>query len=322
MLYFRTDAVVTSGGYDSKVNAFPLRCRPHFSVDPRTAAMAQWNWFYAINSIAPYSTIKDDFSLKHRFTAAFRRIKAQSLERAFIFGTGPSLELAWAADFSSGYRIVCNTIVCDERLYQKLNPHIIVAGDALYHFGDSRHACRFRRDLVARMQSSEAIFLYPEVFRPRVESDCAAVIDRCFPIGGSERIDFTEQIADSVSFPAIGNVLGYMLIPVGCSLSRSVFLLGFDGRRPSDVDFWKNAPNIAFPDLIAEMKTEYPAFYNNYVPVSDPNRYVNAVHGHELSTALDHARLKGWSFTMLSPSSSPALSSLPLRNIASLVERR
>jgi hypothetical protein len=315
LLYFGCDAVVTTGGYDHTVNSYPLRRLVHFSVDPNTEAMAQWNWFRAMNAIAPYAPIGPDSESAIRLREAFRRLRLIGLRKAYIFGTGPSLELASQADFSDGYRVVCNTIVCDKHLFNLIAPHVIVAGDALYHFGDSEHACRFRRDLLDRMRLSDSLFLYPEMFQARVHAEFGDVIGRCFPLGAGSEVDFTIPVDESAALPAIGNVLGYMLLPVACSLSTDVSMLGFDGRRPDDTNFWRNAPRISFPELIAEMRQEYPAFYENFVPAADPNRYVNTVHGDELSSALQFAQLRGWSFTMLSPSTSPALRDLPVQSV-------
>src|SRR5213076_14180 len=64
----------------------------------------------------------------------------QGLDRAYVFGTGPSLARATEFDFSHGVRIVCNSIVRNPELLAHIRPHFIAASDFVFHFGPSRYA--------------------------------------------------------------------------------------------------------------------------------------------------------------------------------------
>ncbi|TWU34520.1 hypothetical protein [Novipirellula artificiosorum] len=315
MLPLWYDVLLTTGGYDDAATTFPARRRPHFSVDPLTNPLAQWGWFQGMDAIRPWAE-SDQRENHERLRRCFDQIKADPLSKAYVFGTGPSLDLAYSHDFSDGYRVVCNTICKDPELFSHLRPDVIVAGDALYHFGDSGHAVAFRNDLHDRMKEGTTVFLYPDLFRFRIQAEFADVADRCVALPTGQGIDFTRDIAETYEFAATGNVLGQMLVPVACSLAKQVHLLGFDGRKPNDKHFWANSARVSYPGMIETMRGEYPAFYDHHVPASNPLKYVNAVQGDALSEAFDHAEGAGWQFALLSPSTSPALANRRLIPIA------
>jgi hypothetical protein len=194
-----------------------------------------------------------------------------------------------------------------------LKPHILVAGDALYHFSDTKHAQAFLRDVERRMEESEFVFCYPADFDPFVKRRFEMFENRLIPIPVGNTFNLTADMTREFSLPNTGNVLGLLLLPIACQISRDVQLLGFDGRRQSDDKFWKNSSNHSYPDLIEEMMSEYPAFYDHFVPKTNPYNYVNSVFGDYLDQAMSKAEREGWRFSLLSPSTSPALAKRPLR---------
>src|SRR5207249_2625156 len=121
---------------------------------------ALWGWHYIVLALHPVTPLRIEQS-RGTFVRALSRLSNCRHEICYIFGTGPSLEKARTMDFEDGYRIVCNTICKDRDFFEHLKPHILVAGDAQYHFSDTRHAQAFQRDLEQRMEESEFVFCYP-----------------------------------------------------------------------------------------------------------------------------------------------------------------
>lgn len=310
-LYFSSDVLLTSGRFCDSVIPFPARRLPHFSVDPGQTALAAWSWYYALNAVDPigHQAINQN---RKKLTRTFDRLRQISLEKSYVFGTGPSIDLATKFDFADGYRVACNTICKEPDFFAAIDPHVIVAGDGLYHFSDTNHATSFRHDLHQRLRHHETVFLYPEIFRWRIESEFADVSDQCVALPIASTSDFTSDVSKTFQFAALGNVLGQMLLPVACSLSQDVRLLGFDGRKPGDKLFWANGDRVSYPGLIDELHDEYPGFFSHHVPEKDPQKYVKLAHGDALSGLLCDAENAGWTFTLLSPSTSPALCSRPL----------
>lgn len=185
-----------------------------------------------------------------------------SHRRAYVFGTGPSLEQAWQYDFSDGYRIVCNTIVNNAKLLDKIRPHLIVAGDAAYHFDVNLHAAAFRRDLERALASRDMLFITRDLYGPlmRVHHPNTRA-KTALAETGVPGIHF--NIAERMVYHQWphGNILNALLLPLGSALADEVFLLGFDGRAPGETAFWQNATSSTYDALKPAIKAAHPGFF-------------------------------------------------------------
>jgi len=249
----------------------------------------------------------DIHAVRKRFGAYVASLRARQLERAFVFGTGPSLERAIEMDWSSGYRIVCNTIVRDPELWQHIQPHFIVAGDALYHFSNAEFAHAFRSDLARRLSETQTYFVYPILFHQIVARELKDFSDRLVPIPAGLHNQIHVDLTQDFSLPRMGNVLPQLLLPLACTLSKNVFLWGFDGRAPQDQLFWANSAKHSYPELLPGLQAAFPAFFDHHVPQGNPTKYVEQVHGDVLENSLQAAESTGWSFHMLHNSWTPTL---------------
>ncbi|MEM7117717.1 MAG: hypothetical protein AAF614_35125 [Chloroflexota bacterium] len=271
-----------------------------FDIDYRRNPQDGWAWCDLAAYAAPVVVPPDT---QEQFCSYVTQLRQLGLQKSYIFGTGPSLAKAIERDWSDGYRIVCNTIVRDAELWHHLQPHIIVAGDGIYHFGHTRFAHAFRRDLLARLHESEARFVYPARFDAIVRRELAVVAEQLVPIPvGRHRqihVDICQTLGQGFGLPNMGNVLPLLLLPMGCLLSRQVGLWGFDGRGPNDQLFWKNSNKHSYPELLPDLQKAHPTFFSHNVPKENPTRYIKAVHGDSLDDALSVAEQAGWQFEML-----------------------
>jgi hypothetical protein len=234
-------------------------------------------------------------------------LKADGPRPVYLFGTGPSLQLANKRSFADGSVVVCNTIVRDRELWHHLAPNFLVAADALYHFGHTPHARAFRADALRRLQESNgrAVFVYPAVFDVIVRSEFKDVQSLLVPIPQGEHTDPSGDLTKRFNFPPLGNILGDLLLPLGCTLSRDVRLWGFDGRAPADSGFWSNSPRQSYPELMQGIRDSHPAFFADRIPKGNEVQYVKQVHGDQLEERLTEAERRGFQFRMLHPSWTP-----------------
>lgn len=267
-----------------------------FDVNERTFAMEGWSWFDAQVHL---EGLPDPRIAKANFTA-WRESLDPSLNRAYLFATGPSLSQAIDRDWSDGFRIVCNTIVRDRELWHHINPHAITAGDAIYHFGYTEFARSFRRDLLDRLRESpKTVLIYPDYFHSSVISEIPIEPHRLIPVPTGKDDTVHRCLNDNFELPALGNVLNKLLLPIGCALSHGVRLWGFDGRAPDDTLFWANSNKHTYPELMHTLQTAHPSFFNHFVPKSDPEQYVRSVHGDVLEHCFAKAEADGFTFEML-----------------------
>jgi hypothetical protein len=276
-----------------------------YNVDYRTNPIDGWVWCDLTEFC---STFKNNVNLsKQRFTEYVRMLKQENLKKCYLFGTGPSLERAIEKNWSDGYRIVCNTIVRDQDLWNHINPNFIVAGDAIYHFGSDFYAKAFRKDLAKRLRETNTFFIYPENFNAIVQREFSEFSERLIPIPRGQHTWAHIDLTNIFSLPVLENVLPFLLIPVGCSLSKNIYLWGFDGRAPTDSLFWSNSKKDSYPEYMDELKFAHPAFFDHFVPKEDPARYVNTVHGDILEQCLSNAERDGFHFVMMHDSWTPTL---------------
>ena len=235
------------------------------------------------------------------FDSHVASLKTSASQPVYLFGTGPSLQNAFTRSFEDGIRVVCNTIVKDQRLWQHLQPNILCAGDAIYHFGENIHAKTFRLDALKRLKESNGstIFIYPAFVDLLVRSEFSEVESLLVPIPFGDHLTFDADLSEQFCLPALGNVLNNLLIPIGMTLSKDVRLWGFDGRGPSDQGFWKNSESHSYPELIQFIKAAHPAFFSEMIPPGKEAEYVKINHGDSLDDRLIAAESVGYTFTML-----------------------
>ena len=209
------------------------------------------------------------------------------------------MERAFDREWSDGYRIVCNTIVRDSGLWKHLDPDFIVAGDAIHHFGHTKFAESFRRDLSNRLEETQTFFVYPEQFHVIVQRELHAHEDRLIPIPVSQNPRLNLNLCADFALPNLGNVLALLLLPLACTLSKKVYLWAFDGRAPNDRLFWSHSEKHSYPELLQELLNAHPAFFEYFVPSDHSGKYVKDVFGDRLDKTLQMAEAKGWEFTMM-----------------------
>ncbi|MGA9407349.1 MAG: hypothetical protein WBW71_09485, partial [Bacteroidota bacterium] len=264
-------------------------------------------WEWAKFSLYVCSSIPDTKAAKDKFVSFVEHVRLNDFKRAYLFGTGPSLEKALEYSWGDGYRIVCNTIVRDRELWNHIEPHFIVAGDAIYHFGFTPFAKAFRTDLRKRLLESETRFIYPFIFHEIVIRELGDVADRLIPISYGDHTIIYNDLIEEFSMPKVGNILNLLMLPLGCTLAKDIYLWGFDGRSPRDKYFWSNSQKHSYSEHIETLHDAHPAFFSNFVPESNPDKYVKNVHGEGLENSLCEAEKRGWHFTMLHDSNTACL---------------
>jgi len=272
-----------------------------FRVDPKRVRME--GSFYLWAGLNGFGDIEADEKLFHD---RFRRMARElgQVERAYVFGTGPSLSAFVAeGEFSDGVTILANSMVLNPDLLDRLSPRIIVAGDPVFHAGCSGYAAAFRRALIAAMERTGAWFLCPlrdvgiyRAYLPEVLQE--RLIGLPFDGAAEQSMDLSERFALS-PYP---NILTLLLLPLAASLAREVHIAGCDGRPLAENDgFWKHDRKAQFNDEMNSIRQVHPGFFD-----IDYNGYY-LDHARDLETVLARVEDSGCRVVVRTPSFLPAL---------------
>ena len=161
------------------------------------------------------------------------RKEAAGYEAVGLFGTGPSLAESQDIATHGRFNIICNTIVKNVDFFRRLDPKIIVATDAHFHFSYHRYSARFLADLKCRLDSSESYFFTFDKFAKFLKYRLPEIGHRCIgmPAGRARYgYDFDE---DFRVFPG-DSVLNMYMLPLASFLAERIEMPGFTVRAPSD----------------------------------------------------------------------------------------
>lgn len=186
----------------------------------------------------------------------------ETARSAAVLGTGPSIDLAENFDFSDLNVIACNTIIQSEALLNHVKPKFVCAGDVVSHFGVSRYADKFRRDL-AKVLSERDIYLFT-----------TAQFGYLFKLHHpelSDRIIFCHQTSREPVFdlfnkwelPQLDSTLNIHMLPIAASIATEIFILGCDGQSPHESkneDFWAHSSAAQYHNLVDSGHDCHPTF--------------------------------------------------------------
>lgn len=288
-----------------------LSGRRFIVVDP----YAKGTWEYVRFAALVYDHMKksEKQALRNRSKDLLSNLSVElkGLKKSFVFGTGPSLARATEFEFGDGVRIVCNSIVRNPELLEHIKPHFIAASDFVFHFGPSRYAAEFRRDLVAALKSTGAYFLVPEQLAPIMLHHHPEIAERTIAVPLTNRYDFRQkdrvnvQLLDNFQVRSLDSVLNLLMLPVASTLADEIYILGCDGRKPVDQAFWSHHSASQYSDLMQTVNDTHPGFFDvDYVDYYD--RYCSHV-----ASVIAAGEALGKTYASLVPSYVPALSERP-----------
>jgi len=221
---------------------------------------------------------------------------------AAVFGTGPSLDLVDWADHAETTNILCNSAVGNSAILEAADPVLIAAADPVFHSSFGTYATRFRRELASALDSTDAWFVCPTrdapLYRHYLPPEAAS---RLLPVPLSSRVDFNLDLCATLEVKSTANVLTLLLLPLACTLSRSVSIAGCDGKPSSSDYFWTHSRQAQFDDELAATKQPFSGFFD-----IDYDAYYEE-HLELLTAQIEHADRLSYSISNVTPSHIPIL---------------
>lgn len=222
-------------------------------------------------------------------------------ETVYAVGTGPSVEEMRRFDPAGAPVVVCNSLVRDRPLLDHLKPAAVCFADEVFHFGPSRYADAFRRDLL------EVITRYDCYAVTRLWG--AALLLRHHPELTDRLIALPEDapdwtIPDEQRFcvRATGNILTFYMLPLAAALGRRIRIGGSDGRRRGETYFWRHGSSVQYEGLMETAFRTHPAFFRDRVYTDYYRR-----HTRQLESQLTWMERQGRSVESVTSTHIPAL---------------
>jgi hypothetical protein len=189
--------------------------------------------------------------------------KFNGIRDACLFLTGPSLEEGLSRPLpKDSLRIICNSLVKNDKFLDKIQPDVLVFADPAFHFGVSKYATAFRE------QTVKALTRFPDCFCIVPERYLPLLLGH-FPNDLSGRlIGMPEMSEGNFNFPdakrfwvlSTENILTHLMLPIATSLASVIHVFGADGRRKQDAGYWQHNPSAQFTGLIQTVYQTHPSF--------------------------------------------------------------
>jgi glycosyltransferase involved in cell wall biosynthesis len=270
-----------------------------YDVDA-TKSRAEGSYFLWLGS----QCFPDSGLAVERSRSTFNRFaKTVKSKKAYVFGTGPSLDTVLDHDFSDGDVYAANSIIKNRELLRRIRPKALVAADPIFHSGCSAYAAEFRRQLVEVLDEFDFFFFVPErdyhIYTsclPQRHHDCLL----CIPFNDNAPYNIALDTAFYVN--GTGNILTLFLLPLAASFHEEVHVVACDGRpRSENQYFWSHDPSAQFGSLMQSAKAVHPAFF-----AIDYDDYYDE-HLRTLENAVNVIERAGKKVSSLTPSHIPIL---------------
>lgn len=223
---------------------------------------------------------------------------------AFVLATGPSARLVEPATVNAEIRIICNSAVRDLDLLRALRPNVICFGDPVFHYGPSRYAAAFRRDLLRAIAETDATLVTFELWGGLLLAHYPELRDRVVMLRVRKGTPaWIWPTPERMAVRLTANILTNAMLPIACALSDRVEVAGCDGRQSSENYFWRHNKRTQYSDVLMETAfATHPAFFRD----QDYGDYY-AAHCQQLESLLAAAEAAGKRIRSVTPSFIPAL---------------
>lgn len=255
-----------------------------------------WMWlrwhFAAMSSCSSPDAMERLFSLGGRGTSAL------------VLATGPSARMVDPASVSAEVRISCNSVVRDLDLLRALRPNVICFMDPVFHYGPSRYAAAFRRDLLRAVAETDALLVTAELWAGLLLAHHPELKERLITLRVLKgKPPWQWPTAERMTVRMSGNVLTQSMLPIAFALSDRVEIAGCDGRNVNENYYWRHNTRTQYSDdLMRSTFDAHPAFFRD-------QDYADYYEGHcqALEELLAAGEAAGKQVTGLTPSHIPAL---------------
>jgi hypothetical protein len=243
-----------------------LLTRPFYIriIDPYFYKYAESHTYPALLWYDIYTT-SQRADLKNHSEQLFKQFyNDNNSDKVLLFGTGPSINSVFDKDYKNEITIICNSIVKDDKLLEKIQPNAITFIDSVFHFGVSIYCEKFIEDVIKTVTRFGSYCFINEVGGALIYEHYPNLREKliCFPtyrIGNPNRIKPDKFKSKFYS----QSVVTRIMLQLGAGLADKILMCGFDGRSTDEDYFWKHSSSTQYDDLMQYVWNSHPAFFSD-----------------------------------------------------------
>lgn len=273
-----------------------------YCVDPTFYSTVESSLYRTLYYYCLDSDTKAYFQELSKNNYASMLTKYNQRKKAYVFGTGPSLEDAFKFDFSDGFNIICNSTVKNNTLLKHIRPDLLVFADPVFHFSPCEYARKFRHDSVNVIKEYDCYCLIPDFTVPLMIAHYPEIENRIIGIPFSRVEEFNFPQKEKFYIKSTANILTLFMLPIASTVASDIYILGCDGRQKHETYFWKHNTNAQYGDLMKTVFDMHPSFFRDRVY----HDYYDE-HCKILKQLIEYGEAQGKKYYSLTPSYIPVL---------------
>jgi predicted lipase len=222
-----------------------------------------------------------------------------------VFGTGPSLDDVFDIEIPSGsLSIICNSIVKDKELLDHLQPDVLVFADPVFHFGPSRYADKFRKDVVHTLQEYDCTAVIPKKYHSLFTGNYPELSEQIIGLESISTDEFVLPTHERLEVRGTSNIMTLFMLPIAVSLTEEVRIIGADGRKEDESYFWEHSDTGQYDDELMDTVAEtHPAFFRDRIYEDYYEKHVET-----LTDLIEYSESQGVKINSVTNSYIPCLS--------------
>ncbi len=228
--------------------------------------------------------------------------KNKNKEKAYCFTTGPSFDNYSKLKFEkNSFKIICNSIVKNSDFLNYIEGADLIAfADPVFHFGPSIYAEKFREDVIGLVKKYDTYILIPDYNMPLFLTHYPQLKEKLIGIPIGNEFNFPSD--EKFYLKGSGNILTLFMIPLATSVSKSISIIGADGRQENEKYFWKHSSSVQYDNEMESVFITHPSFFRdrNYIDYY-------TTHCNFLEELILYGEKNGHTYSSVTPSYIPAL---------------
>lgn len=280
-----------------------------YCVDPAFYAIVELQAYLVLYYLLLDAGKKDSYHEQSRQNYRQHLAGQKGKKKAYVFGSGPSVQKAFNFEFSGGYRVICNGIVYDDDLVAQIKPDLVTFADNAF-FNNLEEADLFRKKAFGIVENYGAYVMIPYYSLPLVLARYPHLESKLIGMPYRDRFNFPTAEEFYVRLSSYVNITTLFMLPAASAVADDIYILGCDGieagrKLEKNILVHYNSPQ--YDRLMEKTGEDSVSFYRD-VDYSEVYYRNHCLYMQEL---IEYGEKRGRRYYALTPSHMPVLKARP-----------